>query len=825
MYKATVPIFLAPNNAYAPHAGITITSLMENSSRDYFYEIYVLHTDLSLENIHIFESMKYENARVKCLSISRFIEKELKLMYTNFHFSKEMFYRILIPEIFTQFDKAIYLDSDIVVLGDISELYEKELGNCILGGANDIMHQRSKSYVTGELGLDADKYINSGVLLINSKLFREEKIKDKLFDELKVRQNLRYPDQDLINIVCGGRILLLERKWNFIWHYLLKKRDQSLNLLPEEQEKYEKEAKDINILHFTSSVKPWSNRLIPLSQKYWDYVDRCAFKDKIVTAYNKLPRKNYVTLHFADLYDGYLEITASLCTIEGETHENVAILAGGEERELKFITSHNVDIGGKYFFRSVFKFKIPFEEIENDTTLNFYSKDTGLKYLVVSSPAFDVDINAETYRKKGDYIIHARGGAVFFSPYSREKLGECKKQFKKRVRFLCREKKDAYARKANLIRFVHKLVKPFFRKEIWLVSDRCDSAGDNGEVFFKYLKKNKVKGVKPCFVINKDSADCKRLKKIGTVLHPKTVKYKLYYTFATKNISSQLEFDVMNPLFCRPYLKDIIDVKNVFLQHGIIKDDLSMCYNRLADDMHIFVTSAYGEYNSIAYNDEYLCGERITALTGLPRFDNLVNEAQKLIFFLPTWRKSALANMQTGELANGFTDSSYFKFYNALLKNERLISAAKKNGYRLCFYPHHLMKESNKYFGELDEVFVSSEGYTYNDVFKKGALLFTDYSSTQFDFAYLKKPVVYCHFDKDEFFSSHSYKAGYFEYERDGFGEVTYDLDGAVDTLISYMENGCQMKEIYKARHDTFFAYDDRGNCKRVLDKILSLDK
>lgn len=769
--------------------------------------------------------MKYENARVKCLSISRFIEKELKLMYTNFHFSKEMFYRILIPEIFTRFDKAIYLDSDICVLGDISELYEKELGNCILGGVNDIMHQRSKSYVTGELGLDADKYINSGVLLINSKLFREEKIKDKLFDELKVRQNLRYPDQDLINIVCGGRILLLERKWNFVWHYLLKKRDQSLNLLPEEQEKYEKEAKDINILHFTSSVKPWSNRLIPLSQKYWDYVDRCAFKDKIVTAYNKLPRKNYVTLHFADLCDGYLEITASLCTIEGETHENVAILAGGEERELNFITSHNVDIGGKYFFRSVFKFKIPFEEIENDTTLNFYSKDTGLKYLVVSSPAFDVDINAETYRKKGDYIIHVRGGAVFFSPYSREKLGECKKQFKKRVRFLCRERKNAYARKANLIRFVHKLVKPFFRKEIWLVSDRCDSAGDNGEVFFKYLKKNKVKGVKPCFVINKDSADCKRLKKIGTVLHPKTVKYKLYYTFATKNISSQLEFDVMNPLFCRPYLKDIIDVKNVFLQHGIIKDDLSMCYNRLADDMHIFVTSAYGEYNSIAYNDEYLCGERITALTGLPRFDNLVNEAQKLIFFLPTWRKSALANMQTGELANGFTDSSYFKFYNALLKNERLISAAKKNGYRLCFYPHHLMKESNKYFGELDEVFVSSEGYTYNDVFKKGALLFTDYSSTQFDFAYLKKPVVYCHFDKDEFFSSHSYKAGYFEYERDGFGEVTYDLEGAVDTLISYMENGCVMKEIYKARHDTFFAYDDRGNCKRVLDKILSLDK
>lgn len=825
MFKATVPIFLAPNNAYAPHAGITITSLLKNSSRDYFYEIYVLHTDLSLENIQIFESIKCENARVKCLSISRFIEKELKLMYTNFHFSKEMFYRILIPEIFTQFDKAIYLDSDIAVLGDISELYEKELGDYILGGVNDIMHLKSRAYVTGELGLDAKEYINSGVLLINSKLFREEKIKEKLFSELARRQGLRYPDQDLINIVCQGRIKLLERKWNYIWHYLLKKRDQSLNLPIDEQEKYEEASNDISVLHFTSSVKPWNSRLIPLSAKYWEYVDECVFKDKIISAYNKLPRKNYITLHFADFYENELEITASLCTSEDHTHKTLAVMFGGEEKKIDYITSHNVDIGGRYYFRTVFKFRAALREIENDTTLNFYNTDTGLKYLLVTSPAFDVDINAETYRRRGEYLIHAKGGAVFFSPYTKEKLDECKSLFKNRVRFLCHEKKDAYAKKANLIRWAHKLAKPFFRKEIWLISDRCDSAGDNGEVFFKYLKKNKVKGVKPCFVINKDAKDVKRLKKIGKVLHPKTLKYKLYYTFATKNISSQLEFDVMNPIFCRPYLKDIIDVKNVFLQHGIIKDDLSMCYNRLADDMHIFVTSAYGEYNSIAYNDDYLCGEKITALTGLPRFDNLVNESEKLIFFLPTWRKSALADMHTGELASGFTESAYFKFYNALLKNERLLEAAKSHGYKLCYYPHHLMKGANEYFGDLDEIFVSSEGYTYNDVFKKGALLFTDYSSTQFDFAYLKKPVVYCHFDKDEFFSSHSYKAGYFEYERDGFGEVTYDLDGAVDTLISYMENGCQMKDLYKSRHSGFFAYDDRENCKRVLDKILRLDK
>ena len=206
MYKATIPIFLAPNNDYAPHAGITITSLMENASRDYYYQIYVLHTDLSRENISLFESMEYENATVKCFCISRFIEKELKLMYTNFHFSKEMFYRILIPEVFPQYDKAIYLDSDICVLGDISELYSIDIGNNIIGAANDIMHTKSKMHVTKELGIDPEGYINSGVLVINCKRFRNDGIKEKLFSELSVRTNLRYPDQDIINVVCSGNI-------------------------------------------------------------------------------------------------------------------------------------------------------------------------------------------------------------------------------------------------------------------------------------------------------------------------------------------------------------------------------------------------------------------------------------------------------------------------------------------------------------------------------------------------------------------------------------------------------------------------------------------
>jgi CDP-glycerol glycerophosphotransferase (TagB/SpsB family) len=121
------------------------------------------------------------------------------------------------------------------------------------------------------------------------------------------------------------------------------------------------------------------------------------------------------------------------------------------------------------------------------------------------------------------------------------------------------------------------------------------------------------------------------------------------------------------------------------------------------------------------------------------------------------------------------------------------------------------------------EVFVSADKMTYQDVFSRASLLFTDFSSCQFDFAYLRKPVVYCHFDKEMFFSSHTYRPGYFDYERDGFGEVVYDVEEAVNLLVEYIESGCELKDSYKERIEGFFAFNDKNNCQRVLEDILKI--
>ena len=101
----------------------------------------------------------------------------------------------------------------------------------------------------------------------------------------------------------------------------------------------------------------------------------------------------------------------------------------------------------------------------------------------------------------------------------------------------------------------------------------------------------------------------------------------------------------------------------------------------------------------------------------------------------------------------------------------------------------------------------------------------TDYSSVLFDFAYLRKSVVYTQFDKEQFFNDQSYDQGYFDYEEDGFGPVCYDYESTVETLVRQVESGCVNPERYREREDRFFRYADQHNCERILQSILQDDR
>lgn len=385
-------------------------------------------------------------------------------------------------------------------------------------------------------------------------------------------------------------------------------------------------------------------------------------------------------------------------------------------------------------------------------------------------------------------------------------------------------------RKAVQARIAYHVLKLFKHKPIWLVSDRMNKADDNGEAFFRYLQQEHRHDVHSFFVIGKDCDDYVRMKAIGPTVARRSYWHKILFMLCDYNISAQADAGDTNPFYGHDSgYRDIISQKRfIFLQHGITKDDISSWLNRYSKNIYGFITAARPEAQSILANNNYHYGEKHVWMTGFPRFDRRYNADAKQITIMPTWRKYLINHDLEGSeiVAKDMEQSDFFLFYKRLLNDERLIDAAQRTGYALCLFPHPNMQSHMDAFNASPAINLMNINTSYNEVYARSSLVVTDYSSAVFDFAYLRKPVVYCQFDSEEFFSGkHTFTKGYFDYERDGFGEVEHDLDGTVDRIIEYMENGCVLKDKYRERIDSFFAFNDNNNCQRVYERIIEQER
>lgn len=367
------------------------------------------------------------------------------------------------------------------------------------------------------------------------------------------------------------------------------------------------------------------------------------------------------------------------------------------------------------------------------------------------------------------------------------------------------------------------------KKKIWLISDRVNVAGDNGEAMFNYLAQKDDSEIEAYFVINKDCEDYERLCKIGKVVPRLSKQHLLLQLVADYIVSSGGDEYIINPWYesdeCSEVVRDLLARKKyVFLQHGVIMNDLSVWLNRYSKNIKGFVCAARREAESILQG-KYYYDDRNVWLTGLPRHDLLYREERKLIVIMPTWRKYLSSGDGTvNYLKDDFRNTEYFKFYNELVNNERLIEYAEERGYKIAFMPHPgIRRHGLKYFTRDSRVQFFDFSVAYKDVFAWANLIVTDYSSAVMDFALLKKPVVYCQFDKERFFTDHTVKPGYFSYENDGFGEVTYDLDSLINVIIEYIRDDCNVHEPYLSRMNEFFAFHDKENCDRVYQRIKEL--
>jgi CDP-glycerol glycerophosphotransferase (TagB/SpsB family) len=250
---------------------------------------------------------------------------------------------------------------------------------------------------------------------------------------------------------------------------------------------------------------------------------------------------------------------------------------------------------------------------------------------------------------------------------------------------------------------------------------------------------------------------------------------------------------------------------------------IAVAQNRFVDNTRLYLIASEAERRNLekpvyAYDDYPYAIQ----LTGIPRYDGLTGEDRKILLIHPTWRMETSAPLSHNEgkkrLYNPiFKDTEYFRVYNSLITNERLIACAREHGYRIIYVLHPIASAQYKDFRPKGtkgyvEVVRGSGSLNYEEILSESSLMVTDYSGVQFDFAYQRKPVVYYN---PESLPPH-YEEGTFSIEEDGFGEITTTEDALVSKLCSSMERGCVLEDRYRERIDAFFAFNDRRNCERA---------
>ena len=268
--REEIPIFFAIDDGYTTFLAVALQSLIDNASKNYNYSIKVLHTNVKEENKEkIINKYKSENVNIEYVDLNYYIEKVKDKLYTRDYYTNTTYFRLFLPELYPQYNKVLYLDSDIIIKGDISELYNTELGTNLVAAAPDDIIQYNKVFQDyAELVVGVSKYqyyFNAGVLLMNLDELRKFDFQNKFLYLLGTVKFSVAQDQDYLNRLCKGRVTLLDRAWDCM-------------PLVNETTKVE----DIKLVHYNFAYKPWHFEDVLYQEFFWEYAEKTEFYDEIM---------------------------------------------------------------------------------------------------------------------------------------------------------------------------------------------------------------------------------------------------------------------------------------------------------------------------------------------------------------------------------------------------------------------------------------------------------------------------------------------------------------------------------------------------------------
>lgn len=257
-----VPVFLTINRAYAPYAAAAIHSLVEHVDPNRYYRVIILHDGLNLANRWRLRSLVTKNVALQFKKMTRSLYLKAIVAYCtrrqkgagDFFSSAVYYYRAFIPIMFPLYKKAVYIDSDVILRGDIGELFDTELGDNVMAAMADpkvTVIREFRDYVDKALGVPHEKYVNSGVQVMDLRKMRKIRYLSTMIDLIrKYDADLVAPDQDYLNVILQGRITYLEPIWN--------------------AEPVKGLSEDVKLVHFNLFNKPWHYENVPCEELFWN---------------------------------------------------------------------------------------------------------------------------------------------------------------------------------------------------------------------------------------------------------------------------------------------------------------------------------------------------------------------------------------------------------------------------------------------------------------------------------------------------------------------------------------------------------------------------
>lgn len=262
-----IPIFFSIDDNYAPFLAVALTSAIKNSSPERQYKAIVLHRDLNEENIKRLKALEQKNFLIELTPMQDMNQLLNSDSFVLNYFTLAIYFRLFIPAMFPQYDKGIYIDSDVVITSDIAELYDINIGDNLIGACNDLSIQDAPplvAYTENAIGVKKGEYINSGVLLMNLKKLRECDLEGHFLNLLNTYHfDTVAPDQDYLNAMCNGKI-----------YYL----DKSFNTMPNASRAL---LEHTNIIHYNLYSKPWCYSGVQYENLFWEYAEDSGYIEEI----------------------------------------------------------------------------------------------------------------------------------------------------------------------------------------------------------------------------------------------------------------------------------------------------------------------------------------------------------------------------------------------------------------------------------------------------------------------------------------------------------------------------------------------------------------